>query len=332
MTNLIGNEQLVELLLRAGARLPQTMLFEGPEGVGKKTLALTLAAGANCESPAAADPCGRCGSCVKATAGHHPDILLFRPEKSLIRIERMREMNREVQFRPFQGRIRFFIIDQAETMNESAANSILKTLEEPPGTVRIVLISAFPRRLLPTIRSRCQTFRFQPLRQDEIEAYLREQGMVEDAVPRSMFADGSIGKALTLDLQEIKQRRDQVLQLMEDWVQQKSFETIYRNSERVPFRSELKNREAVLGYLEMLTRVCVDLYFLLVGTPERVVNRDLLDELQQLSQWVTLDWVRDFLYHSDQSKWEIEHYVNPRMSFETLWLKSAYVRDPYRQI
>lgn len=334
LENFVGNEPLVETLRRAGARLPPAMLFAGPEGVGKKTLALSLAALANCESPAPNDLCGRCASCIKAAAGYHPDILLFQPEKNLIRIKTMREMTRETHFRPFEGRIRFFIIDQAERMNESAANSILKTLEEPPESSRIVLISAFPRRLIPTVRSRCQTFLFQALGHLQIEAYLREQAVdaAEDAALRATFADGSIGKALVLDLEETIQKRDRVLRFITGWFERESFETIYRNSERQPFRSELKNREAVLRYLEMLTSVCVDLYFLLVGTPEQVVNRDLLGELQKLLPKVTLDWVRNLLYYADQSKWEIEHYVNPLMSFETLWLKSAYAGNSDRQV
>ncbi len=334
LENFLGNERFLEALRRAGARLPPAMLFAGPEGVGKKTLALSLAALVNCENPVADDLCERCASCVKAAAGHHPDILLFQPEKNLIRIEPMREMSREAHFRPFEGRIRFFIIDRAERMNESAANSILKTLEEPPETSRIILISAFPQRLLPTVRSRCQVFLFQLLGHLQIESYLRKQATdtAEDAALRATFAEGSVGKALVLDLEETIQRRDRVLRFITDWFPRESFETIYRNSGRQPFRSELKNREAVLRYLEMLTSVCIDLYFLLVGTPERVVNRDLLGELQQLLPQVTLDWVRNLLYYADQSKWEIEHYVNPLMSFETLWLKSAYARNSDRQV
>jgi len=149
LRDFVGNQRLVEILRRG--RLPGASLFTGPEGVGKKTLALSLSALANCKEGSEDELCGTCSSCVKEAAGHHPDIRLFQPHKNLIKIDTMRELNREVRFRPFEGRLRCFIIDQAETLTEEAANCILKTLEEPPDTSRIILISSFPHRLLPNL-------------------------------------------------------------------------------------------------------------------------------------------------------------------------------------
>lgn len=330
LKEIIGNRPLLDLL-RRGTLAPAT-LFHGPEGVGKRTLALALAALANCQKPAAAELCGQCPSCVKADAGSHPDILLFQPDRNLIRIDTMREMSREVQFRPFEGRLRFFLVDDAEKMNQEAANSILKTLEEAPDTSRIVLVSAFPERLLSTIRSRCQAFRFHSLRPDQIEAYLQERCPEDSGELRAAFADGSIGKALSLNLEERIRERRWMLDLLESWSNQGSFEAIYRKNEQAAQKSYLKSRQGVLRGLEILEQICEDLYFLQVGTPQRVVNRDLLEELQQLSEQLTLDWVRDFLYHTAQSKWEVEHYVNPLLSFETLWLKLIHVGNPHGEV
>ena len=106
----VGNHKIVELL-RQG-ELPQSSLFTGPEGVGKKTLVLSLAALANCKQPIQNDLCGNCSSCMKAVQDNHPDILLFQPEKELIRTKVTRRLSREAQFRPFEGRLRFFIIDE----------------------------------------------------------------------------------------------------------------------------------------------------------------------------------------------------------------------------
>lgn len=330
LRDFVGNMSVVDLLRRR--RLPQSALFAGPEGVGKKTLALALACLAQCQNPQQGDSCGRCGSCTKAEAGYHPDILLFEPEKNLIRTEAMREMSREVQFRPFQGRLRFFVVDRAEKMNEEAANSILKTLEEPPETSRLVLVTAFPERLLATIRSRCQRFAFRPLSRPEMEDYLRRQGMEEDLELRAAFADGSIGKALALDVKQLQQARALMLDLLQQWCRQKSFAAVYDTCERGPLKNQLKNRESALRYLEILTQLGEDLYFLRIDAPQRAVHRDALDELRQLSAAIDLDWVRDFLYHTSRAKWEIEHYVNPLMCFETLWLKSTHVGNRYGQI
>ena len=145
--DLLGNEAVLDLL-RSG-RLPQASVFSGPEGIGKKTSALLLASLANCKAPSGNDLCGRCNSCLKVEGGNHPDIRLYQPEgaSDSIKIEVMREMNREAQYRPFEGNLRFFIIDEAEKMNEAAANSILKTLEEPPETSRLILISSSSIRM-----------------------------------------------------------------------------------------------------------------------------------------------------------------------------------------
>ncbi len=318
LRDFVGNHRMVEILRRGP--LPQASLFKGPDSVGKKTLALSLAALANCKDRKEDELCGKCSSCVKEAAGHHPDILLFEPHKNLIRIDRMRELNREVQFRPFEGRLRFFIIDQAETMTEEAANCILKTLEEPPETSRLILITSFPHRLLPTIRSRCQAFPFHPLDREEIQRYLEDHLNQDHLEMRASLAEGSIAIALRVDLEETLEQRDRMLGLLTSWCERQSFQALYKQCEQPPLRSELKTREGVRHYLNLLQRIGEDLYFLQVDTPERLVNQDRLGDLQKVSEGVELNWVRDFLYHVDRARREIDHYVNPLMCFETLWL------------
>jgi len=341
LRDFVGNQQMVEILRRG--QLPQASLFTGPEGVGKKTLALSLAAMANCKGDTEDDLCGTCSSCVKESAGHHPDIRLFEPHKNVIHIgedsrdpNTMRELNREVQFRPFEGRLRFFIIDQAETMTEKAANCILKTLEEPPETSRIILITSFPHRLLPTIRSRCQAFPFHPLGREEILPYLEDHLTEDHLEMRASLAEGSIAVALGLALEETLEQRDRMLEVLTSWCGQESFEALYSQCEQLPLRSELKTREGVRRYLNLLQRLGEDLYFLQVDTPERIVNQDRLDDLQKLSEGVELNWVREFLYHVDRARWDIDHYVNPLMCFETLWLMSSrdtnHVGNRHRQV
>jgi hypothetical protein len=113
-----------------------------------------------------------------------------------------------------------------------------------------------------------------------------------------------------------------MLELLTSWCRQESFEALYTQCEQLPLRSELKTREGVRRYLNLLHRLGEDLYFLQVDTPERIVNQDRLDDLQKLSEGVELNWVREFLYHVDRARWDIDHYVNPLMCFETLWLMS----------
>ena len=320
LEDFVGNQLIVQLM--KNGHLPPACLFAGLDGIGKKTLALGLAALTNCKDSSLQDLCGKCSSCLKAASGQHPDIRLIEPQKGSLKIEIMREFNREVQYRPFEGRLRFFIIDQAETMTEEAANSILKTIEEPPDSSRIILVSAFPHQLLATIRSRCQVFRFFPLSQREIQDYLKSNGSAENLELTAAFSEGSIGRAQKLDLEETLKDRDRMLDLLTSWCSHQSFKTVFQKCEQVPLQTELKNRERVQNYLDLLEVLGEDLYFMHVDTPHRVINRDRIEELGQLSQSLGLNWIRGFLYHVGQSKWEVNHYVNPLMCFETLWIMS----------
>jgi DNA polymerase III subunit delta' len=321
LSSIIGNRHLVDLVRRRP--LPPAALFFGPDGIGKKKVALALAALSNCRQPRDLDLCGICSSCIKALAGNHPDISLYLPEKNAIKIETMRELSREAHYRPFEGKARFFIVDEAERMTEEAANSLLKTLEEPPPSSHLILITAFPERLLKTIRSRCQAFGFQSLTRGEIAACLTEAGRVENVQLRAAFSDGSIGRALSLDLPFLLKDRDAMLDLLQAWLSSRSFETIFRRAESSPFKSDLKSRERVKNYLALLQSLGEDLYFILVGTPERVVSFDRQADLEKIAAQVSLDWVRNLLYHIHQSQWDVEHYVGPLMCFETLWLRAG---------
>ena len=320
LQDFIGNQRLAELL--RGHPLPEASIFIGPDGVGKKTFALCLSAFANCNNPTSDDLCGMCSSCVKSEFGNHPDIVLFQPEQGVIRIDAMRQLSKEAFFRPFEGRRRFFIIDQAEKMTEEAANSILKTLEEPPETTCVVLISAFPRRLLATVRSRCQMFFFQPVKRDKMIGYLQKREERDDPSLRASFSEGSIGTALRLDVTQTVEDRDLMLKLLVSWSNQRSFEVIYKICEEQPLRVHLKKRDRVQCYLHLLQLLLEDLYFIQMEREEQLVNQDRKEDLKRLSESLELIWIRDFLYHIGKAKWDIDHYVNPLMCFETLWLRS----------
>jgi DNA polymerase-3 subunit delta' len=333
LRDFIGNQELLGLLARSP--LPPAAIFQGPDGIGKRAAALALSALANCRQPVDHELCGSCSSCMKAEAGNHPDIRLFIPEKNVIKIDMMRELSREAYYRPFEGTARFFIVDEAEKMTEEAANSLLKTLEEPPPSSHLVLVSAYPHRLLSTIRSRCQTFTFRPLTRGEIAAYLSSVGQAKDSELRAAFANGSIGKALSLKLEELIRDRDLVFDLFSAWTATGSFEEVFKRTEASPLKTDLKNRDRTKELLELLHSLAEDLYFILIGTPERLINLDRRSDLEKLSRQLMLDAIGNLLYHIAESYWDVDHYVSPLMSFETLWLRAEqgkqYGRDSYSQ-
>src|SRR5882757_3586066 len=161
---LAGQNHAVALLLRAVAsgRVSHAYLFDGPHGVGKRSAAVGLGMALAClEAPGAG--CGRCDVCRRILAGNHPDVRVFAPATAQFLIEQAQELFLLAAGRPHEAPARVLVVDEADRLNPSAANCLLKTLEEPfPGT-HLVLVTAAPDRLLPTIRSRTQRVRFVPV-------------------------------------------------------------------------------------------------------------------------------------------------------------------------
>src|SRR5258708_5442056 len=152
-----GHLPIVDLLKRSidRATLPQTLLFSGPSGSGKRLTALAVAQAVNCLKPSG-DACGTCAACTKIARGVHPDVLVVEPgESGAIKIDQVRDVVERSAYRPFEGRRRVVIVDDADTLVPAAQNALLKTLEEPPSSSTFILVTARPDMLLPTVRSRC---------------------------------------------------------------------------------------------------------------------------------------------------------------------------------
>ncbi len=215
-TTIFGHDRPVSILKRALAnnRLAHAYLFSGAPGVGKKLTAFALAAAVNCTQPAG-DACGSCPSCRKTAAGGHPDLHLLASEGEEIKIDQIRQLQADLSLRPFEGAKKILIIDGADAMNTASANAFLKTLEEPPGDALIILITAMPHRLLPTIRSRCQEIRFMPLsRRTLAQALQTRRGLSEtDAWFVAALAQGSMGRGLEMDVEQEKTARIEFMEL-----------------------------------------------------------------------------------------------------------------------
>ncbi|MEQ1826556.1 MAG: hypothetical protein ABL921_11450 [Pirellula sp.] len=209
-------------------RLASTFLMAGPDGIGKRTFARLVAKTMLCTGSEPADfaPCCACEACAQIDASTHPDLLEVarRPEKTGLLMEqlvgegelRMREgLCYELRMRPYSGRRKIAIIDDADTINEEGANCLLKTLEEPPAGSLIFLISASIQRQLPTIRSRCQLTRFQPLSESDLSQLIVRQGISNDPAHAQRLAEqanGSIASIANLANEELSQFRDELFQ------------------------------------------------------------------------------------------------------------------------
>jgi DNA polymerase III subunit delta' len=199
--DIYGHEKQLTLLKSAitGGRLAHAYLFHGREGIGKKAAALAFAEAILCDRKQA-EACNTCLSCKKTGHGNHPDLITIAAEGTFIKIQAVKDLLHMMAFRPLEGGRRLFIIDEADRMNQTAANALLKTLEEPSPANILVLITSKPYILPRTILSRCQQIRFSPLRQETVAAYLENKESLahETAGMIAAAAEGSIQRALQL--------------------------------------------------------------------------------------------------------------------------------------
>src|SRR5262245_29272841 len=215
-----GHGHLLELLAGAAARqsLPPSLIFAGPDGVGKRMAAVALAQLLNCNQPTAADACGVCASCKRIARGVHADVLIIEPgETGTIKVDQVRDAIERAAYRPFEGRRRVVIVDDADAMVIEAQNALLKTLEEPPAASMFVLVTSRPDLLLPTVLSRCQRLRFGRLSPADVAAVLMRSHDYEpgDAHASASVSDGSIGAALEGGSEGFVDARDAAMQLLQ---------------------------------------------------------------------------------------------------------------------
>lgn len=232
-----GHDALAERFRRALAsgKLASTFLFVGPAGIGKRAFAFKLAQGMLCERVPEKKlaPCGECPSCRQVLAGSHPDVLTVRkpPDKSQIPVElligprerRMQEgMLHDLSCKPYSGRWKIAVIDDADYINEEDAGALLKTLEEPPPKSLLILIGTSEQRQLPTIRSRCQIVRFQPLAEQDVAELLAQAGHCDDAAlarRAAALGAGSVARAALWCDESLLEFRGQLLETLAggDW-------------------------------------------------------------------------------------------------------------------
>jgi DNA polymerase-3 subunit delta' len=218
LAEIIGQEKAIGMLtgILERQRLANSYIFSGEPGIGKRLTALNFAKAINCQKSEAtselrapnselstrSDACDMCKACLKIEAGSHPDLLLISPEDRQIKIDEIRLIDEALSFRPFEGRKKIVIIDDADTMNIAAANAFLKTLEEPPEDSVIILISSRTDRLPATIRSRCSQVNFVTLSLESCRQVLRGKIPDKDSEALARLSMGKPGLALSSDLKE----------------------------------------------------------------------------------------------------------------------------------
>lgn len=287
--DIAGHDRLKELIARAAMRgtLPPSLIFAGPAGVGKAMMALALAQFVNCLSPAGEDACGECASCRRIVRGVHADVLRIEPgENGSIKIDEIRGAIERAAYRPFEGRRRVVIIDDAEQMVNAAQDALLKTLEEPPNASTFVLVTSMPDTLLPTIRSRCQRLRFGRLSPADVADMLmqRHEYTEADAHAAASLSDGSVGRALEGGSEDFVEARSAALQLLETVADEPPPARRIMGAMGLPGATKGKaDRDALGQSLRALSSILRDLGALGAQADDRALaNTDLRPKLQRL--------------------------------------------------
>ncbi|MCL5290887.1 MAG: DNA polymerase III subunit delta' [Bacillota bacterium] len=321
LENIIGHPQILRTLKNSVQRgkMAHAYLFMGPSGVGKETVARAFAGVLLCEAPREGDACGNCRSCRQIEGGNHPDLHLLQPTGASIKIEQMRELQRQVQYKPYQGGRHVFIIEKAEAMTQEAANSFLKTLEEPTGQTAFLLLSDQPYGLLPTILSRCQQFQFRPLSSQEVAAGLVSLcGMEQDAASQlAPLAGGSLGRAVRLSGGgEQWPLRTKALEIARLLPQMNKTRALAVAEEMAADRAEAAEcLEIILLWLRDI------LVFQYAGKPDILINQDRTGSIVEQSAWYEPAALSAIIEEIKLARERILANANTRMTLEVLMLK-----------
>lgn len=312
--NIIGQKKAINILLGTMARnrISSAYLFAGESGIGKKLTAINLAKTLNCLKPVQKcrsaeaqknenslspfelrdygtmgldiDCCDECPSCKKIDSQTHPDFLMAAPEKGEIRIDEIRTIEAVISLAPYEGKRKVVIVDDAETMNPSAANAFLKTLEEPPPQSIIILISASPDRLPETIRSRCSRINFSPLAPEQCKEVIRAIDNRDAEISDSQLSTlsrlsmGRPGLAISSDLME---ERDWFFKLFGEM-------SGGRNKETWADKEEM---ELWFNKAFMLLRDIAVLK--ITGKGDMLINTDLKDRFAEMSKTIEMKDIID---------------------------------------
>jgi DNA polymerase-3 subunit delta' len=290
-------------------RLASSYLFLGPQGIGKRKTALTLAKTLNCQETGL-DSCDSCSSCLKIDALNHPDIhFTSQTNTDYIKIEEIRQLKKEIGLRPYEGRKKVFIIDNAHRFSAEASNALLKILEEPPGKACIILVSSKFTLLFKTIVSRCRIIRFYPLARSGLAEILKEDYRLDEAAAHFLayFCEGRLGPSVELKDSDILKEKNQVID---------GFTLQARPS--MP-QAAGERRDMLKKHLNILASWFRDIYMVKVGLPQaEFIHLDrAADLLKAAKRYDFRDLQAIMSFISDSLRY-LEENINPKLLLSNL--------------
>jgi DNA polymerase III subunit delta' len=316
--DIAGHRHLLDMMAGAASRasLPPSLIFAGPDGVGKRMAAIALAQFVNCQSrkPADLDSCGTCAACSRIARGVHADVLVIEPgETGSIKVDQVRDAIDRAAYRPFEGRRRIVVVDDADAMLAEAQNALLKTLEEPPTASMFVLVTSRPDMLLPTVRSRCQRLRFGRLEAQEVAGVLTRshEYSTAEAHAAASAADGSIGLALEGGLDAFAEARETAAEVLQSVA---ASNDPRRRLESAKVLAGAGDRDELRRRLRALASMLRDLGALGARADERyLANADLLAPLRRLAGAFDRERVTQAFAAIDRALEAIDRNASPKI-------------------
>ncbi|MBI4733145.1 MAG: DNA polymerase III subunit delta' [Chloroflexi bacterium] len=318
---LLGREWAVDMLKQhiAHDALRHAYLFAGPPGLGRRTLALRLAQALNCPSPAVAgEPCGVCRTCKQIEAMQYADLTVVQSEKEggVLKVEQVREVRQTLVLKPYQGRYRVALFLRFQEANANAANALLKTLEEAPAHVILLLTADNADGLLPTITSRCEILRLRPLPVETVEAALKSRGAGADSARLlAHLSGGRPGAAFRMQddpsaLDFRRERLDDLQRLLPA-----------TRVEKFAYAEKLaKDKETFRNVLFLWLAYWRDVMVSASGSSAPLVNVDRAAEIEALAGKLGLGEARQVVAGTESAIERLEMNVNARLLAEVTLL------------
>ncbi len=314
----LGQEKAKQNLQRALEKdeLAHAYLFEGAEGLGKKNMALDLASALLCERNKD-KPCRICNSCLRISSGNHSGLKIIEEEK-VIKVDEIRELIKDIQLKPYEGKKKVYIICDADKINMQGQNALLKTLEEPPQYATIILLTTKRNSLLSTIVSRCQTIRLNLVSLEIIKYYLvnEKKANEEEAQKIAAFSGGNVGKAVKL-LEDVAfhERMENVIKICTDLMNVKLIKAIDKISF---FEEEKSNIEEILDFMISWYRDL--LVYKETENMDLIINIDKKEEIAFGARRIDINKIRDIIFIIQKSKNNLKSNVQFHLNIEVMLL------------
>jgi len=322
MLEIPGQELLREQLERSvrTGRVAHANLISGPSGAGKTNLALEIAQALNCTADLV--PCGSCNQCQRIVTAKHTDVRLIGEAGHGVSIDEIRELQQDATLVPFEGRNRVFVIIDAERMSGEAANSLLKTLEEPPANVYLILLTSNPAALLSTVRSRCRLIEIRPLSPKLIQTYLEEKHGVDPKLAGliSRLSEGRLGWALeAVANPHLIQDRGEQLDSILDLMSMDYSGRLVRSGELTDRYA--RNKQSLIEWITLMRQWWRDVLLRKSGRTGQEVNIDRSDQIQLFAETCSIIEAGAAVRDIGATIQRLGQNANARLALDVLFLE-----------